>query len=414
MSARRVHRDLMAIVSMDEAKRRPVPGTEFATPKGARGVVLIERSAARKITARLTCTAEGCDETHVREISDWHQCARCRSHATQHRASSSKKIAPAVIGNTVSTPSHRVTDEAQLLQRLATYKRPTDNSSHFDCYAFADYRGDKADAGGVVLAIALGAGQTEIVSGISTRRALARFLPRLLEAATRAKIHVLFGQDHQYGIPVALLPELDGAAGAWRTAMRRVFVEGPLGKHAVAGDAGAFGAAANQWLSDKNLPKYFWSATKAAKYGVPRQNPRPATGVCQHRLTEIRGKVLFNFSRLGDNGAVGGQTIVGIPHVLALLDGSAAAGVQVRVWPFDALRLADLDECHLAIEVYPSRVRCAGVAQSDIHDAIACTAWAQHKDRSATLARELDLSGLSAVDQARVKLEGWIAGIPAH
>lgn len=34
-----------------------------------------------KITAELACAEPGCNETHVREMSDWHQSVKCRTHA---------------------------------------------------------------------------------------------------------------------------------------------------------------------------------------------------------------------------------------------------------------------------------------------------------------------------------------------
>lgn len=74
------------IVTMDEAKKlasknlAEAVGTQFEAPTGATGTVIAELSSRGKVQAELTCTEQGCTETHVREISDWHQCGKCRTH----------------------------------------------------------------------------------------------------------------------------------------------------------------------------------------------------------------------------------------------------------------------------------------------------------------------------------------------
>lgn len=55
-------------------------GKQFTAQTGAIGVILPEPSVRGKPQAELTCLEEGCTETHVREISDWHQCGKCRTH----------------------------------------------------------------------------------------------------------------------------------------------------------------------------------------------------------------------------------------------------------------------------------------------------------------------------------------------
>lgn len=45
------------------------------------GKLLPVLSAKGKLQAELSCSEEGCTETHVREQSDWHQSMVCRTHA---------------------------------------------------------------------------------------------------------------------------------------------------------------------------------------------------------------------------------------------------------------------------------------------------------------------------------------------
>lgn len=60
-------------------------GTEFlAEAKGGRFVtakLLPNLSPKGKLQAELSCSEDGCTETHVREQSDWHQSMLCRTHA---------------------------------------------------------------------------------------------------------------------------------------------------------------------------------------------------------------------------------------------------------------------------------------------------------------------------------------------
>lgn len=58
-------------------------GTEFEAGqlgKEVIGVVLPALSPRGKVQAELTCIEPGCTEKHTREMSDWHQCSRCRTH----------------------------------------------------------------------------------------------------------------------------------------------------------------------------------------------------------------------------------------------------------------------------------------------------------------------------------------------
>ena len=81
----------MARLTMAQAKTLGVKaaGQEFECeksafygggPTGAIGTILPELSVHGKLQAVLTCTEAGCTNTHVREVSDWHQCTKCEEH----------------------------------------------------------------------------------------------------------------------------------------------------------------------------------------------------------------------------------------------------------------------------------------------------------------------------------------------
>lgn len=391
------------------SKRQREAGEELMTPKGVKAVVLPERSERGKVLARLSCSMAGCEETHVRESSDWHQSHTCRTHSRGSAAKvKPKATTPEATRRRVAVaPEHDWVDASALEKEIRTLHGARGNR-HFDGYAFADYRGDKGDrGGGVVLAVAVGAGPVRLLRGVSSRKSLSAALLNILKIANESDRRVLFGQDHQYGIPLALGREL-GLPTDWRAAMRELFATGPFSRGAQASVAGRFASEVNAWLLDRGDQPYFWSATNGPRYGIPNTSPRPTTHPTVKRLTET--KKGFPLCRIGDPGTVGGQSIVGIPRLLDLLQDCEREGIAVALWPFDGLRLNELDG-HVAIEPYPSHVREKGLVQTDENDAVASTAWAQHHDENGTLEGQLDLGALTPRDRDRVRFEGWIAGL---
>ena len=56
-------------------------GGQEDVPNGVIGTILPELSNRGKLQAELTCTEPGCTATHIREVSDWHQCTKCEQHS---------------------------------------------------------------------------------------------------------------------------------------------------------------------------------------------------------------------------------------------------------------------------------------------------------------------------------------------
>lgn len=81
------------MVSMDIAKSNPTVGLEFQAPTGAKGKIIAERSPRGKLQAALICIT--CGDTHVREVSDWHQCGKC----PKCKPSKGRKSVSAQVGN---------------------------------------------------------------------------------------------------------------------------------------------------------------------------------------------------------------------------------------------------------------------------------------------------------------------------
>jgi hypothetical protein len=280
----------------------------------------------------------------------------------------------------------------------------------FDAYVFSDYSGATSPGAAIVPAIALHSSHAVVIAGRFTRTTLVDLFMDLLRAATAGGRRVVLGVDHQYGIPLPFGRELGLSTFDWRSALRELR-DGSAGRPPLPGNQGEAARALNGWLRTRGKPDYFWSATQAS-YGVPQTDPRPGR-VERRRLTEERIPGAKTFNRVGDNGSVGGQTLLGLPHLLDLLDRCREAHVEVAAWPFDGVKLSDsvYQGRHVLIELYPSAIRPADVPQSDRADAVASVNYWQALDQAGTLTMSADLSGLSEEDQRRVRFEGWILNL---
>jgi hypothetical protein len=287
----------------------------------------------------------------------------------------------------------------------------------FDAYLFADYSGARdraAQRKAIRLANADGTHSAVLVDRTFTRDELVdEFVLRLREASRRGQ-RICLGQDHQYGIPIGLGRELGIAHMPWSDALHALCTA-TYGRNAPPlSDAATFGSKLNRWLELQGQPPYFFSATKGNLYGIPSRNPRVDVA-STYRLTEMcRPASRFGapkpFNRLGDNGTVGGQSLVGLIALRNLLVRCAREGIPIGIWPFDGLSILDpaYANAHVLLEPYPTAVREAQVAQTDASDALASANHLQAEDRSESLPQLLDLSGLDAVSREIVRFEGWI------
>jgi len=288
----------------------------------------------------------------------------------------------------------------------------------FNTYLFADYSGARARVGqrnAIRLAHAEDLQSPVILARRLTREELVDAFVDHLREATRRGRRVCFGQDHQYGIPFALGRELGVAHLPWREALEALCA-GTYAANAPAFDhASTFAKGLNAWLEAQGRLAYFYSATKSSLYGIPAKNPR-GTDPSLYRLTE-RCRPSSNagapkpFNRVGDNGTVGGQSLVGMVALRQLLSTCARNNIPVAVWPFDGLSIVDpvYSNAHVLLEPYPTAVREAHVKQTDASDALASAASVQNSDREGLLEHLLDLSSLTPLHGRVVRFEGWIA-----
>jgi hypothetical protein len=287
----------------------------------------------------------------------------------------------------------------------------------FDSYLFADYSGAvdrSAQRRAIRVAEASGTGAPTIVSKRFTRDDLVTELVNRLRDATRRGTRVCFGQDHQYGIPVALGRELALDHLPWREALRKL-CDGSYGSSAPPlAHPKVFARAFNEWLSTQGRQAYFYSATKASLYGLPSRNPRDGDR-STYRLTEQCRPTTGTgapkpFNRVGDNGTVGGQSLVGMIALRQLMATCEKEKLHVAVWPFDGLSITEpaYTNAHVLLEPYPTAVRQRHIVQTDEADALASVARVQDADAGGNLCQLLDLSSLKPPDVPIVRFEGWI------
>lgn len=304
------------------------------------------------------------------------------------------------------TAGPRVPPE-KLASALGDARPELRGAASFDAYLFADYSGAREVGDAIVPALAGGSGPPTVIEGRFTRAGLVEYFVDLLTVAQQMGLRVLFGVDHQYGLPFDFALELGVPTHSWRDALRSFTqaLERP-------GDHGELTQAeAARRLNARLQKPYFWSATNAAAFRLPGQDPRlghSTTARLTERRPDLRGPKLLN--RVGDPGTVGGQTLLGLPRLLELLDRCDRRGIPVAAWPFDGVRLTDAAYAgrHVLVELYPSAVRAEDVPQTDINDALAGAAYLQRVDASGRLAALMDLSSRPEREQETIRLEGWI------
>lgn len=311
---------------------------------------------------------------------------------------------------TVAPPPRR-SDQRQAVTALGEPRREARDGARFDVYLFADYSGARVVGDAIVPAIAVGEGAPTVIEGPFTRPGLVELFVNLLTVAHRLGLRVLFGVDHQYGLPLDFGVELELPTHSWREALRALNRE--LQR---SGDGGELTQAeAARRLNERLREPYFWSATNAVSFRLPGRDPRRGHDTTR-RLTERRRELggPKPLNRIGDPGSVGGQTLLGLPRLLELLDSCEARAVPVAAWPFDDLELTSpaYEGRHVLVELYPSAVRAEGVPQSDVNDALAAVEYLQRVDTAGRLAGLMDLSQCSTADRERIQFEGWILAGP--
>jgi len=290
----------------------------------------------------------------------------------------------------------------------------------FGEYFFADYSGAASEHGqrkSIKVGFATPHCDVSLVPGAFTRESLLNWMHQKLLSASERGIRVCFGQDHSYGFPVGFAHELGIAGLPWRSSVES-FLEGLYAADAPRfTGVPEFARGVNSWLRSRGMMDYFWSATQKG-YGLPFRNPRASTDKAFSRVTDKRRSNFrrtpspMPFSRVGDNGSVGGQALWGLTMLRQLICRCERDGISLRCWPFDGLNVGaeEYEGCHVLVEAYPSAYRAADLAQSDEADALCTVDALKLSDAEGRLAKLLNVSEILPALQAAVQFEGWIFG----
>jgi precorrin-8X/cobalt-precorrin-8 methylmutase len=255
-----------------------------------------------------------------------------------------------------------------------------------------------------------------------TRHAFAAELVAWLRGPL-AGLRVLVGFDFPFGYPrgfAAALGHRGRAADAWAAAWQT------LGD-AVRDDASnannrfEVAAALNARISGGFGP--FFGRPRSAPPAVaahlsPRQRevfefPLPTRGGGSLERMRLADRAARTASTpwfvYGGANAVGGQALVGIPHVARLRE----AIPEARVWPFETgARLPPRGAARVVLaEVYPSlfHVRRPG---AEVHDRLQVIATARAFARLDAEGRLAAAFGVPGADPAALHEEGWVLGVP--
>jgi hypothetical protein len=246
---------------------------------------------------------------------------------------------------------------------------------------------------------------------------LAELLGRLLKRGDR----VLLGVDFPLGFPAGTAAALGLAGEPW-LAIREFLAREMKDKPDNANNRFALAARMNRKMSDGPFP--FWGCSKKDELTtltVKKAREHGPDDIAEFRLTELAAIAAKKGRpqpvwKIAYAGAVGGQTLTGVPAVEKL----RALVPGLRLWPFQ-LPLARLDETALGdarvvvSEVYPSMnaVKPDAAEVRDETQVRVLAEWFAAQDAASKLA-PLFAGPASLTDAQKAAVtseEGWILGI---
>lgn len=223
----------------------------------------------------------------------------------------------------------------------------------------------------------------------------------LIDQARRARESLLLGFDFALGYPKGFALRLTGQAQAhavWRWLAEKI-TDGPT----QANNRFAVADAINRQLGGQGP---FWGHPQGQSFAhlSPRKTvDYAALGFAERRRVDLVVPRAQPVWKLFTTGAVGGQSLMGLPMIHRLSQNHAAA-----VWPFDAPMDVTL------AEVYPSLLAPAvakALGPTDIKDEVQVRLLAK---ALWVLGQQGDLAGLLAEAPEDVRAEeGWILGATA-
>lgn len=224
---------------------------------------------------------------------------------------------------------------------------------------------------------------------------------------------VLAGFDFGFGYPTGFASALGLTGTPWRAAWdeltRRIDDRANNANN-------RFEAAShfNQQLSNARGPFWGCPAGAANVHLGQRRSDVNFAGLAERRLCEQRLRRSQPVWKLYTSGAVGSQTLVGIPRLSRLLAHPLVAG-RAAVWPFQTGLKPPPEPLTIFAEIYPS-LRIAEARAGEVKDAAqvrTIARWLRDLDRKGRL--EEYFAGppdLSEQQRRQVEQEeGWILGL---
>ena len=249
------------------------------------------------------------------------------------------------------------------------------------------------------------------VTNLATRAAAEAFLVELLESDSRSS--TLVGVDFSLGYPDGTAAALGLRAAPW-SAMWDLLAEHIDDDDRNANNRFAVAAALNRRLTGGAAP--FWGCPPAHRSPtLTSTKPRPFGALAEWRTVEAvlraQGRRPFSSWQLLGAGAVGSQSLLGIPMIVRLRE---RLGQRVHVWPFTtgfAVPARD-DGAIVVAEVWPSMSTIdAGAAVRDAAQVAATERWLADADRRGDLEALLSPALDSEVAGAAIAEEGWVLGV---
>jgi hypothetical protein len=195
---------------------------------------------------------------------------------------------------------------------------------------------------------------------VATRSEGEKLLQALIADHRKRGDRVLVGLDFNFGFPAGTAERLKLSGAPWQ-AMWKFLAANVVDKPDNTNNRYQVAAKMNRLMTDQAWP--FWGApAKQAQRWLTTTKPPAGAGddIPEFRSTEAavrKGRLQpKSVWQMHGAGAVGGQTLVGIPMVRRLLESLGASGA---VWPFGTgwrpLDTADVEPLSaLVVEVWPS------------------------------------------------------------
>lgn len=249
------------------------------------------------------------------------------------------------------------------------------------------------------------------VTNLATRASAHAFLVELFESDLTSS--TLVGVDFSLGYPAGTAAALDLSGVPW-SAMWDLLAEHIEDDDRNVNNRFAVAAALNRRITGAAAP--FWGCPPAQiSPTLTSTKTRPSEALAEWRTVEAmlraHGRRPFSSWQLLGAGAVGSQSLLGIPMIVRLRE---RLGERVHVWPFTTgFATPALDDGAIVVaEVWPSMLTIdTGAMVRDAAQVAATVSWLAEADRGGRLDALLSPALPSEAAGVAIAEEGWVLGV---